>query len=81
LVGFYQSSSNSSISADDIFISGGGALLGNLQNIFQNELHLTVHLHDPFRRVSVDEGMFQKEYLEDIAPQMVVPFGLSLRAI
>ena len=81
LVGFYQSSSNSSISADDIFISGGGALLGNLQNIFQNELHLTVHLHDPFRRVSVDEGVFQKEYLEDIAPQMVVPFGLSLRAI
>ncbi len=81
LIGFYQSSSGSSIAAQDIFISGGGALLMNLQSIFQDELGLAVHMHDPFRRVDVDAGMFQKEYLQDIAPQMVVPFGLALRAI
>jgi len=81
LIGFYQSSSTSPVLAQDIFISGGGALLVNLRNIFEDELGIAVHHHDPFRRVDVDAGMFQKEYLQDIAPQMVVPFGLALRAI
>lgn len=80
LIGFYQSSSSSSVPVDDIFVSGGGALLKNLQRIFQQELSIEVHPHDPFRRVEVDERFFQKEYMQDISPQLVVPFGLSLRA-
>lgn len=81
LIGFYQTSSDSVAVVNSIFLSGGGALLGDLQRIFQDELRLDVQYHDPFRKVKVDENQFQKEYLKEIAPQMVVPFGLALRGV
>lgn len=81
LIGFYQSSSSTVVPADSLYLSGGGALLGGLRDVFQNELGIDVQYHNPFRKVSIDRELFQKEYLEEIGPQMVVPFGLALRAI
>lgn len=80
LIGFYQSSAGNVLPAESLFLSGGGALLGNLKETFKDELNLDVQYHDPFRKLGFDEGLFQREYLREIGPQMVVPFGLSLRA-
>ncbi len=81
LIGFYHSSSSNVTPAESLYISGGGALLGGLRDVFQKELNIEVQYHNPFRKVYVDNNLFQKEYLEEIGPQMVVPFGLALRAI
>jgi len=81
LIGFYQSSSSNVVPADSLYLSGGGALLGGLRDVFQKELGLDVQYHNPFRKIQYDRDLFQKEYLEEIGPQMVVPFGLALRAI
>jgi type IV pilus assembly protein PilM len=81
LIGFYQSSSSNVTPAESLYLSGGGALLGGLRDVFQKELNLEVQYHNPFRKVYVDTNTFQKEYLDEIGPQMVVPFGLALRAI
>jgi len=81
LIGFYQSSSSSVVPAESLYLSGGGALLGGLRDVFQKELGIDVQYHNPFRKVFIDRELFQKEYLEEIGPQMVVPFGLALRAI
>ena len=67
--------------AESLYLSGGGALLGGLKDVFQKELNLDVQYHNPFRKVFVDRNSFQKEYLDEVGPQMVVPFGLALRAI
>ena len=81
LIGFYQSSSTDIAPAESLYLSGGGALLGGLRDVFQKELNLDVHYHNPFRKIYVDNNTFQKEYLDEIGSQMVVPFGLALRAI
>jgi type IV pilus assembly protein PilM len=81
LIGFYQSSSSNVVPAESLYLSGGGALLGGLKDVFHRELNIDVQYHNPFRKISVDRDLFQKEYLEEIGPQMVVPFGLALRAI
>ena len=81
LIGFYQSSSTNVAPAESLYLSGGGALLGGLRDVFQKELNLEVQYHNPFRKIYVDTNTFQKEYLDEIGPQMVVPFGLALRAI
>lgn len=81
LIGFYQSSSSNVVPAESLYLSGGGALLAGLKDVFQKELDLDVQYHNPFRKVFVDRNSFQKEYIEEVGPQMVVPFGLALRAI
>lgn len=81
LIGFYQSSSSNVVPAESLYLSGGGALLGGLKDVFHRELNIDVQYHNPFRKTFVDRDLFQKEYLEEIGPQMVVPFGLALRAI
>jgi type IV pilus assembly protein PilM len=81
LIGFYQSSSSNVVPAESLYLSGGGALLSGLKDVFQKELDLDVQYHNPFRKVFVDRNSFQKEYLDEVGPQMVVPFGLALRAI
>jgi type IV pilus assembly protein PilM len=81
LIGFYQSSSSNVVPAESLYLSGGGALLSGLKDVFQKELGLDVQYHNPFRKVFVDRNSFQKEYLDEVGPQMVVPFGLALRAI
>jgi type IV pilus assembly protein PilM len=81
LIGFYQTSTSNAVPANKIYISGGGALLKGLPEMFQRELSIAVEYHDPFRKVKCDQNLFQKEYIKEIAPQMVVPFGLALRAV
>ncbi|MDP3429374.1 MAG: pilus assembly protein PilM, partial [Desulfomicrobium sp.] len=81
LIGFYHSSSSNVVPAESLYLSGGGALLGGLKDVFHRELNIDVQYHNPFRKTFVDMDLFQKEYLEEIGPQMVVPFGLALRAI
>lgn len=81
LIGFYQSSSNTVVPVESLFLSGGGALLAGVQEIFHKELKINIEFHDPFRKVHIDSNLFQKEYVRAIASQMVVPFGLALRSI
>ncbi len=81
LIGFYESSSADAVVADQLFLSGGGALLPGIADLFATELGFKVELFDPFRRVEVRQSHFQPEYLAAVAPQFAVPFGLCLRGI
>lgn len=80
LILFYNSSLSDAVSANSIFLSGGGSLIEGLRDFIQSELNIDVQYHDPFRRIFIDEKMFQEEYLQEVGPQMVVAFGLALRA-
>lgn len=81
LIGFYESSVSDAVVAEQLFLSGGGALLPGIADAFAAEMGIAVDLLDPFRRVDVPESRFQPEFVRAVAPQFVVPFGLSLRGI
>lgn len=81
LIGFYQTSSSNVIPGETIYLSGGGALLPSICDFFQKELNIDVQYHDAFRKVQVDDTMFHREYIQQVAPQMVVPLGLALRSL
>lgn len=81
LIGFYQTSTKNAVPAEKMFVSGGGALIKGLPELFQRELSISVLHHDPFKKVKFDDGIFQKDYIKEISAQLVVPFGLALRAI
>ncbi|MDI3492148.1 MAG: type pilus assembly protein PilM [Desulfomicrobiaceae bacterium] len=81
LIGFYESSTPEAVVAEQLFLSGGGALLPGIADAFAAEMGVSVELLDPFRRVDVPESRFQPAFVRAVAPQFVVPFGLSLRGI
>lgn len=81
LIGFYESSTSDAVVADQLFLSGGGALLPGIADALAADLGLKVELLDPLRQVEVPESRFQRDYVTAVAPQFVVPFGLCLRGI
>jgi type IV pilus assembly protein PilM len=81
LIGFYESSDTNAVVAEQLFLSGGGALVPEIAPFFAQEMNMQVEVLDPFRRVDVPESRFQREYVASSAPQWAVPFGLSLRGV
>lgn len=81
LIGFYESSTPDAVVAEQLFLSGGGALLPGIAEVFAAEMGLKVELLDPLRRVDVPEARFQPAFVRAVASQFAVPFGLSLRGI
>jgi len=62
-----------------IYLSGGGARTPGLGTAISRLTHTNIEILDPFRRIEVDERIFNPRVLQDSAPQAAVAVGLALR--
>ena len=62
-----------------IYLSGGGARTPGLGTAISRLTHTPIEVLDPFRRIEIDERVFNPRYLQDTAPQACVSVGLALR--
>lgn len=75
---FYRStSSDSGISR--IYLSGGAARTPGLTRAIERTTSLPVEVIDPFRKIQIDERMYNSAFLNDVGPQAAVVVGLALR--
>jgi type IV pilus assembly protein PilM len=65
-------------SIDKIILCGGGAKLKGLDTFLSGQITAEVTLANVFNSTFVDCSAFDKNYLEDMAPTMVVAMGLAL---
>jgi len=62
-----------------IVLSGGGARITGLADLFRKETGIAVEIFNPFQRISVDPKKINQDYLDRIAPEMTLAFGLATR--
>lgn len=74
---YYQMQHRDAI-VENIFLTGGGAIMNNLAGNLAAQLDLPVTVHDPLTMLDVAPS-FDKQYLSGIAPQLSVAVGLGLR--
>lgn len=73
---YYESQSSSSV--ERIFISGGGAFFKRLPEVLSHLLGVDVSYWDPFKHVTLQEGLDRKK-AEATSGQFAVALGLALR--
>jgi type IV pilus assembly protein PilM len=64
---------------EKLFITGGTAMIKNLDKFLTNELGLPVEVADPVKNVPVTSGRFSESYLKEISPLLTVSIGLAIR--
>lgn len=74
---YYQMQHRDAI-VENVFLTGGGAILHNLAANLAAQLDLPVAVHDPLAMLDVVPSL-DKQYLAGIAPQLNVAVGLGLR--
>jgi len=76
---FLQSSSRSASGLARIITSGGGSRIPGLNRILADRLRLPVQAANPLERLQVADGVFDTMSLDEVAPLLMLPVGLSLR--
>jgi type IV pilus assembly protein PilM len=76
---FYNASSSGG-PLQVILLPGGGARLPDLTRVIEEKTNLPTQLLNPFQNVSYDDKQFTPDFIEAMAPQMVIPMGLAMRA-
>ncbi len=75
----------SATSADDkvarLHISGGVARMAGISEVLEQRLGVPVEILDPFRRIEIDEELFDPEYLQAVRPLFAVGMGLAMRRL
>lgn len=64
-----------------VYISGGCSKIYNLIETISEKIGLPAVKLNPFVKLKYNEKDFDPEYLEEIAPFMVVPVGLAIRRV
>jgi type IV pilus assembly protein PilM len=64
-----------------IVISGGGGNINEFRQLLAVETSAEVNTINPFQNFIVDDGRFDKSYLERIAPQASICMGLATRRV
>jgi len=64
---------------DRVFITGGTASLPGLAELVAEETGIATEVGDPFKHLIVDDEAAPQDYLDDIAPSVVIAVGLALR--
>jgi len=77
---FYTTSTTDS-TVQEVYITGGSALLPGLIEGLGEVLDLTVNLFNPFTGIDFDENDFNQQELEQIASTGAVALGLGLRKL
>jgi type IV pilus assembly protein PilM len=75
----------SATSADDkvarLYVSGGVARMAGISEVLQGRLGVPVEILDPFRRIEIDEELFDPEYVQAVRPLFAVGMGLAMRRL
>ncbi len=66
---------------DRVMLSGGGALVANLETILQERFQANVELLNPFRNIRYNESDFDPDWINSNAPAMAVAVGLAIRTV
>lgn len=74
----YFRQQNKNVPLNKVFITGGGAKLGNLVQTLGNLLGMPVVMYDPLAKVEVSSS-FDKAHLAQAAPHLGIAIGLALR--
>lgn len=77
----YYSSHTEGTPIRKLVLSGGTALLKNVDRFLSEELGVPVEMANPFKRVTCDPKRFSSESLTQIGPVYAVTLGLALRKI
>jgi type IV pilus assembly protein PilM len=64
-----------------IVLSGGGANIVEFRDLLGVETSAEVQTINPFSSFNVDEGSFDPNYMQNIAPQAAICLGLSIRKV
>ena len=64
---------------EKVILSGGGALVPGVGELFQNDLKMPVEVFDPLRFVGYDRKKFDSRCIADIGPIATVAIGLATR--
>lgn len=76
----YYQVQNRNADISQVFITGGGAKLGQLPEKLAQILELPVSLHDPLATLELPSS-FNLQYLRGVGPRMSVAVGLAMRSI
>ncbi len=76
----YYRTSMSEEDVSEIVLSGGGALIKDLPQLFAERTGKNVTVLDPFRNISISKKL-DEDYIRDLAPLAAVSIGLALRRI
>ncbi|MEW6455852.1 MAG: type IV pilus assembly protein PilM [Acidobacteriota bacterium] len=64
-----------------IFICGGCSKIPGLKNFLLKGFDVPVEILNPFRNIQINEKIFNRDYIDEIAPFFGVAVGLALRKI
>jgi type IV pilus assembly protein PilM len=62
-----------------IYLAGGTAKLASLAQALGQRLGVPCEVLSPFRRIEIDESVFDADYIKSIGPQAAVAVGLATR--
>ncbi len=77
---FLQTASKSGVAMGTIYMSGGGSRIPGLGEVLADKLRVSVEHADPIKNLTVREGVFEAMPVEEVAPLLMLPVGLALRA-
>jgi len=77
---FYRSTSGPDIdNIDRMLVSGGSAKIAGLTDYLADRFGFPVEMFDSFRNIRFNNKKFDKEYLQEVSPNMAIAVGLALR--
>lgn len=77
---FLQSASRSANGLARLYATGGGARIPGLGAMLADRLRLPVQLANPLERLRVADGVLDMMQVDEVAPLLMLPVGLALRA-
>jgi type IV pilus assembly protein PilM len=77
---FLQTASKTGLAIGKIYMSGGGSRIPGLGEVLADRLKVAVEKADPIKNILVKEGVFDTLAVAEVAPLLMLPVGLALRA-
>jgi len=74
----YFQQQNRAVMINKVFITGGGAKLGNLVEYLALQLDMSAVMHDPLIKLKIPAS-FDRTHLSQVAPELSTAIGLALR--
>lgn len=77
---FYRATTDDPDAAvQKILVSGGGSKLRGMVEFLGKRFEIPIEVFDPFRKIRVDDRVFDPEYMREVVPEMAIAVGLALR--
>ncbi len=74
---FFSTTSNSQV--EQVYLSGGGALIPGADALFAHHLNTPVHILNPLDGIKINKRKFDQQTIDELAPISSVAIGLATR--